>query len=51
LASLRACDAGCMHEIKSRIAITKAAFNKKKILVYQQMRFKFKEETNEMLHL
>jgi len=45
LASLRACDAGCMHEIRSRIAITKAAFNKKKILVYQQMRFKFKEET------
>ena len=51
LGSLIACDAGCMHEIKSRIAMAKAAFNKKKILVDQQMRFKFKEETNEMLHL
>ena len=33
LASLRACDAGCKHEIKFRIVITKAAFDKKKIHV------------------
>jgi hypothetical protein len=39
-----------MHEIKSGIAMAKAQFNKKN-LVDQQMRFKFKEETNEMLHL
>jgi hypothetical protein len=33
-----------IHEIKSRTAITKAAFNKKKTL-RQQIRFTFKEET------
>jgi hypothetical protein len=51
LASLRVCNAGCKHEIKSRIAIAKAAFDKKKIHVYQQMRFRSEEETYEMLHL
>jgi len=51
LGSLIACDAGCMHEIKSRIAMAKAAFNKKKILVDQKMRFILEEETPEMLHL
>jgi hypothetical protein len=50
LGSLIACDAGCLHEIKSRTAMATAAFNKRKILVDQQMRFRFKEETNEMQH-
>jgi hypothetical protein len=39
-----------LDEIKSRIVMAKATFNKK-ILMDQQMRFKFKEGTNEMLHL
>ena len=49
LGSLIACDPRCMLEIKFRIAMANAAFNKKKILVDQQIRFKFKEETDEML--
>ena len=35
-------------EIKSRIAMAKAAFNKKKIL-YQQNGLKYEEETSKML--
>jgi hypothetical protein len=35
-------DARCKHEIKSRIAMAKAAFNKKTF--HQQIGFKFKEE-------
>jgi hypothetical protein len=39
----------CAREIKSRIAMAKAAFNKKTF--HQQMELKFKTETNEALHL
>jgi hypothetical protein len=42
--------ARCIHETKSRIAMAKAAFNKKKTF-FQQIGHKFKEETSEMLHL
>ena len=38
-------------EIKSRIALAKVAFNKKKTLFYQQIGLKFEEETSKMLHL
>ena len=41
----------CTSEIKSRIAMAKAAFNKKKNLFYQKIGLKFEEETSEMLHL
>jgi hypothetical protein len=41
----------CTREIKSRIAMAKAAFNKKKTLFYQQTGLKFEEETSKMLHL
>jgi hypothetical protein len=44
-------DARCTREIKSRIAIAKAEFNKKKAFFPQQIGFKFKEESNKMLHL
>lgn len=43
-------DARCTHEIKSRISMVKAVFNKKKTF-HQQIEFKFKEETSEVLHL
>jgi len=42
-------DKGCAHYIKSRIAIAKAAFNKK--TVHQQMVLKCKEETSKVLYL
>jgi hypothetical protein len=38
-------------EIKSRIAMAKAAFNKKKNLFYQKIGLKFEEETSEVLRL
>jgi hypothetical protein len=41
--------ARCTREIKFRIAMAKAAFNKKTL--YQQIGLKFKEESSEMLHL
>jgi len=44
-------DGRCTCEIKSRIAMAKAAFSKKKNLFYQQIGRKFEEETNEMLRL
>jgi len=40
-------DARCTQEIKSKISITKAAFNKKKSLFTR----KFKEKISNMLHL
>ena len=43
-------DGRCTCEIKSRITMAKAAFNKKKTL-YQRIGFKFEEETSKMLHL
>ena len=50
LGSMLINDGRCMCEIKSRIAIAKAAFSKKKTF-YQQTGLKFEEETNKMLHL
>ena len=41
----------CTCEIKSRIAMAKAAFNNKKNLFYQQIGLKFEEETSEVLRL
>jgi hypothetical protein len=38
-------DARCTREIKSKIAMAKAAFNKKKTF-HQQTGLKFKEETS-----
>jgi hypothetical protein len=45
--------ARCIREIKSRIAMAKAAFNKKKTLFTSKLQtgLKFKEETSEVLHL
>jgi hypothetical protein len=44
-------DASCTREIKSRIAMAKAAFNKKKNLFYQKIELKFKEEISNVLRL
>ena len=41
----------CTCEIISRIAMAKAAFNKKKNLFYHQTGLKFEEDTSEMLRL
>jgi hypothetical protein len=43
-------DARCTRDIKSRIALAKAAFKKQKTL-HQPIEFKFNEETSEMLQL
>jgi hypothetical protein len=43
-------DAGCTREIKSRVFVAKAAFNRKKTPFYQQTGLKFKVETSKMLH-
>ena len=51
LGSMLTNDGRCTYEIKSRIAMAKAAFNKKKILFYQHIGLKFEEETSKMLHL
>jgi hypothetical protein len=50
LVSIITIDARCTCEIKSRIAMAKAAFNKKKT-VHQQFGLTFKEETCKALHL
>jgi hypothetical protein len=50
LGSMITNDARCTREIKSRIAMTKAAFNKKKTF-HQQIGLKLKEETSKVLHL
>jgi hypothetical protein len=39
-----------MHEIKFRIAMAEAAFNKTKT-IYQQIGLEFEEEISKMLHL
>jgi hypothetical protein len=46
-------DARCICEVKSRIAMAKAAFNKtkKKTLFINQLDLKYKEETSTVLHL
>ena len=51
LGSMLADDGRCTCEIKSRIAMAKAAFNKNKNLFYQQTGLKFDEEASEMLRL
>jgi len=43
-------DTRCICEIKSRIAIAKAAFNKKEAFD-QQIGLQFKEETSKVLHM
>jgi len=50
LGSLLTNDGRCTREIKSRIAMEKAAFSKKDSF-YQKIGLKFEEETNKMLHL
>ena len=47
LGSMLTSDGRCTCEIKSRIAMAKAAISKKKTLFTS----KFEEETNKMLHL
>jgi hypothetical protein len=44
-------DARCTHETKSRIPISRAAFNKKKNLFTSKLDLKFKDETSDMVHL
>ena len=51
LGSLLTNDGRCTREIKSRIAIAKAAFSKKKTLFTSKLDLNFGEETNKMLHL
>jgi hypothetical protein len=43
--------ARCTGEIKSRIAMAKAASTKKKTLFHQQIGLKFEEETSKVIHL
>jgi hypothetical protein len=50
LGSLKTNDAKCTRGIKSRIAMAKAAFNKKKNF-HQQIGLRFKEEISKVLHL
>ena len=50
LGSIKTKDASCTREIKSRIAMAKAAFNKKKTL-HEQMELKFKEGNDTVLDL
>ena len=42
-------DAKCTHEIKSRIAMAKEAFNKKTLFT-RKLDLKFKEEISKMVH-
>jgi hypothetical protein len=52
LGSMITNDARCTREIKSRIAMAKAALNKKKKNLFQQQTgLKFKEETGKVLYL
>jgi hypothetical protein len=48
LGSMITNDARCKREIKTRIAMAKAAFNRNKTL-HQQIRLRAKEETGEVL--
>jgi len=50
LGSVLTNDGRCTCEIKSRIAMAKAAFNKK-MTFYQHTGLKFEEGTSKMLHL
>ena len=51
LGSMLTNDGRCTYEIKSRIPMAKAAFNKKKTLFTSKLDLKFNEETSKMLHL
>ena len=44
-------NARCKHEIKSRIVLARAAFNKSKVLYRQQIELKFENETSKVLRL
>jgi hypothetical protein len=44
-------EARCICKIKSRITVVKAAFNRKKTVFASKSDFKFKDETNQVLHL
>jgi hypothetical protein len=44
-------DARCTCEIKSRIAMAKAAFNKKKTLFTSKLDLNLRKKTNKVLHL
>jgi hypothetical protein len=50
LGSMLTSDGRYTYEIKSRIAMTKAAFNKKRALFYKQNGLVTVEETSKMLH-
>jgi hypothetical protein len=51
LGSMITNDARCTREIKARIAMAKAAFNKKEDFLHQQIRLRAMEEISEVLHL
>ena len=51
LGSMLTNDGRCTCEIKSRIAMAKAAFSKKKTLFTSKLDLNLREETNKMLHL
>jgi hypothetical protein len=44
-------DARCTREIKSRMVMANAAFDKRKALFTSKLDFKFKEESGKVLHL
>jgi hypothetical protein len=44
-------DSRCTHEMRSRIAIQRAAFNRKESLFTSKLDLKFKDETSKMVHL
>jgi len=44
-------NARCKHEIKSRVVMARAAFNKRKVLYRQQIELNFEDETRKVLHL
>jgi hypothetical protein len=44
-------DVRCISEMKSRIALAKATFHKKKVLFTSKNGLKFKDETSKKLHL
>jgi hypothetical protein len=43
-------DARCTHKIKSKIAMAKATFNKKKALFTSKLDLNFRKETSKVLH-
>jgi len=51
LGSLITSDATCTCEIRSRIAMAKTVFYKKKTLLTSKLNLNFEKETSEILHL